>query len=185
MNTEWRLAWFHGSVLSKIWTNNIQNPWYGRSLLRLSWTLFWVVVVARIYTQTHVWACTTMTTIHQLHSTEKQDLCVQSIKPTAHQWQAHLTAKRYNRSHCLDSYWSDGERGSNKAQMIGHCNIWLPGVVWTGTQSIGAMGHTNLSTIGLTEARCAPWDISLQCQRASLRLATVDQTLHPHMSHCG
>jgi len=60
INTEWRLAWFHGSVLSKIWTNNIQNPWYGRFLLLpLSLTLFWVIV-ARIYTQTHVWACTTM-----------------------------------------------------------------------------------------------------------------------------
>ena len=47
-----------------------------------------------------------------------------------------------------------GERAAIKAQMIGHSNVWLPGVVWTGTKSIAALGHTNLSTIWLTEARC-------------------------------
>lgn len=47
-----------------------------------------------------------------------------------------------------------GEQGGIKAQMIGHGNVWLPGGVWTGTKSIGAMGHTNLSTIWLTEAHC-------------------------------
>lgn len=39
--------------------------------------------------------------------------------------------------------------------MIGHRNVWLPGAVWTGTKSIGALGHTNLSTIWLTEAHSA------------------------------